>query len=92
MQAASPAAPTTYAAFMPPNFHVSHRFPSHSQINGMLLVHLPDGPTAHFRLSNLTLGKDIKVSCQNACTANTGLIAHLDVRWPLNGRWGETSG
>lgn len=30
-------------------------------INGLLLVHLPDGPTAHFRLSNLVLGKDIKV-------------------------------
>lgn len=30
-------------------------------INGMLLVHLPDGPTARFRLSSLTLGKDIKV-------------------------------
>jgi len=31
------------------------------QINGMLLVHLPDGPTARFRLSSLKLGKDIKV-------------------------------
>ncbi len=30
-------------------------------INGMLVVHLPDGPTARFRLSNLTLIKDIKV-------------------------------
>mmetsp|Transcript_33366 Transcript_33366/g.73774 ORF Transcript_33366/g.73774 Transcript_33366/m.73774 type:complete len:347 (+) Transcript_33366:113-1153(+) len=30
------------------------------QINGLLLVHLPDGPTAQFRLSNLVLGKDIK--------------------------------
>jgi hypothetical protein len=29
-------------------------------INGMLLVHLPDGPTAHFRLSSLKLGRDIK--------------------------------
>jgi hypothetical protein len=27
----------------------------------MLLVHLPDGPTARFRLSSLVLGKDIKV-------------------------------
>ena len=27
----------------------------------MLVVHLPDGPTARFRLSNLKLGKDIKV-------------------------------
>lgn len=31
------------------------------QVNGMLVVHLPDGPTAQFRLSNLTLSKDIKV-------------------------------
>ncbi|KAF5836597.1 anticodon-binding protein [Dunaliella salina] len=30
------------------------------EINGMLLVHLPDGPTARFRLSSLVLGKDIK--------------------------------
>lgn len=30
------------------------------QINGLLLVHLPDGPTARFRLSNLVLGQDIK--------------------------------
>ena len=32
------------------------------EVNGLLLVHLPDGPTAHFRLSNLKLGRDIKVS------------------------------
>jgi ribosome production factor 1 len=30
------------------------------QVNAMLVVHLPDGPTARFRLSNLVLGKDIK--------------------------------
>lgn len=30
------------------------------QINGLLLVHLPDGPTARFRLSNLVLSDDIK--------------------------------
>lgn len=30
-------------------------------INGMLLVHLPGGPTAHFKLSNLRLSKDIRV-------------------------------
>lgn len=30
------------------------------QVNAMLVVHLPDGPTARFRLSNLILGKDIK--------------------------------
>ena len=31
------------------------------QINGLLLVHLPDGPTAQFRMSNLKLSSDIKV-------------------------------
>lgn len=30
-------------------------------INGLLLVHLPGGPTAHFKLSSLKLSKDIKV-------------------------------
>ena len=30
-------------------------------INGVLVVHLPDGPTAHFKLSNIVLSKDIKV-------------------------------
>ena len=29
-------------------------------VNGLLLVHLPDGPTAQFRLSNLVLAKGIK--------------------------------
>lgn len=31
------------------------------KVNAMLVVHLPDGPTARFRLSSLVLGKDIKV-------------------------------
>jgi ribosome production factor 1 len=30
------------------------------QINGMIVVHLPDGPTAFFRLSSLVLSSDIK--------------------------------
>ena len=30
------------------------------QINGMIVVHLPDGPTAFFRLSSLVLSTDIK--------------------------------
>ena len=30
------------------------------RINGLLLVHLPSGPTAHFKLSSLVLSKDIK--------------------------------
>ncbi|CAL5229421.1 g12743 [Coccomyxa viridis] len=29
-------------------------------INGLLLIHLPAGPTAHFKLSSLKLSKDIK--------------------------------
>lgn len=31
------------------------------QLNAVLHVHLPDGPTAHYKLTNLVLGKDIKV-------------------------------
>ena len=30
--------------------------------NGMLITHLPEGPTAHFRLSNVKIAKEIKVS------------------------------
>ena len=30
------------------------------QVNGMIVVHLPDGPTAFFRLSSLVLSTDIK--------------------------------
>ena len=30
-------------------------------VNGLLLIHLPNGPTAHFKLSSLKLSKDIKV-------------------------------
>lgn len=29
-------------------------------INGLILVHLPDGPTAHFRISQIVLSTDIK--------------------------------
>jgi hypothetical protein len=32
------------------------------QVNGMIHIHLPDGPTATYRISNLKLGRDIKVS------------------------------
>lgn len=31
------------------------------QINGMLVTHLPDGPTALFRITNLKLSEDIEV-------------------------------
>eukprot|EP00884_Botryococcus_braunii_P010775 jgi/Botrbrau1/1969/Bobra.0052s0012.1 len=30
------------------------------KINGLHLIHLPDGPTAHFKLTNLKLSKDIR--------------------------------
>ena len=44
-------------------------------VNAMLVVHLPDGPTARFRLSNLVLGKDIKVGSGGsaACLASLRL-------------------
>lgn len=32
------------------------------QPNGMIVIHLPDGPTAHFRLSNVKLTPDLKRS------------------------------
>ncbi|KAL7043782.1 hypothetical protein ACKWTF_001661 [Chironomus riparius] len=30
------------------------------KVNGLLLIHLPNGPTAHFKVSNVKLTKDIK--------------------------------
>ncbi len=36
-------------------------------VNGLVVVHLPDGPTAHFRLNRLVLRKAIKVSF-SACS------------------------
>ena len=30
--------------------------------NGLVVSHLPNGPTAHFKLSNVKITKDIKVS------------------------------
>ena len=30
-------------------------------VNGLLMVHLPGGPTAHFKLSSIVLSKAIKV-------------------------------
>ncbi|KAF6265572.1 anticodon-binding protein [Scenedesmus sp. NREL 46B-D3] len=30
------------------------------EVNGLLHVHLPDGPTAHYRISSLVLGQDIQ--------------------------------
>lgn len=35
------------------------------QVNGMLLIHLPDGPTAHFKVSNVKLTTDIKRKLSN---------------------------
>ena len=31
--------------------------------DGIIVSHLPDGPTAHFKLSSVKLGKDVKVLC-----------------------------
>lgn len=44
-------------------------------VNGLLLIHLPGGPTAHFKLSSLKLSKDIKVGCPSylsLCSAHGG--------------------
>lgn len=35
------------------------------EVNGLLVVHLPGGPTAHFKLSKLVLGTDIKVRARS---------------------------
>jgi ribosome production factor 1 len=32
------------------------------KVNGLLLIHLPDGPTAHFKVSNVKLTREIKRS------------------------------
>lgn len=48
-------------------------------INGMLLVHLPGGPTAHFKLSNLRLSKDIKVFLYAQLSfAHMSMYCHAD--------------
>jgi ribosome production factor 1 len=35
------------------------------QVNGLLLIHLPDGPTAHFKVSDVKLTTDIKRKVSN---------------------------
>lgn len=35
--------------------------------DALLIIGLPDGPTAHFKLSNLVLRKDIKVCSYVLC-------------------------
>lgn len=39
--------------------------------DGIIVSHLPDGPTAHFKLTNVKLGKDVKVIIllTETCTA-----------------------
>lgn len=62
----------------------SHAYPPTAdpplQINGMLLVHLPDGPTAHFRLSNLKLGRDIKGHGRATAHKPELILNHFDTR------------
>lgn len=59
------------------------------QVNGLLLIHLPAGPTAHFRLSSLKLSRDIKVRlcgcpnhlyhCDPACLRTSCIVGSLDI-------------
>lgn len=59
----------------PPTPDLAHAAP---QVNGLLHVHLADGPTAHFRISNLVLGQDIKVGPgPPACSASTFGDTHV---------------
>jgi len=41
-------------------FHETKKFSKGPRVDGLLLIHLPVGPCAHFRLSNLKLSKEIK--------------------------------
>ncbi len=51
-------------------------------VNGLLLIHLPGGPTAHFKLSSLKLSKDIKVSTYHF--AYSCLLKKVTVQAHLN--------
>ena len=45
-------------------------------VNGLLLIHLPAGPTAHFKLSSLKLSKDIKVGPLCRPAASPRIMKH----------------
>ena len=52
------------------------------EVNGLLVVHLPGGPTAHFKLSKLVLGTDIKVGAySSACLGSHVCIGRGWCRW-----------
>jgi len=42
-------------------------------VNGLLVVHLPAGPSVHFKLSKLVLGADIPVCCPAAEDSAMGI-------------------
>ena len=44
-------------------------------VNGLLVVHLPAGPSVHFKLSKLVLGADIPV-CPAAEHSAIGMCVH----------------
>jgi len=41
-------------------FNENKKFSKGARVNGLLFIHLPDGPTAHFKLSSLVLTKGIR--------------------------------
>lgn len=43
---------------------------SHKKLRGLWLVHLPNGPTAHFKLSSVKLSKDIRVRASQPLTSS----------------------
>ncbi len=49
------------------------------EVNGLLLVHLPNGPTANFKVSNLVLSRDIKVRPHTQHPARSNPAALLAV-------------
>lgn len=51
-------------AFCRRYIYIAYRIVSFNsdEIDGLVLSHLPDGPTAHFKMSSVRLRKEIKVS------------------------------
>ena len=57
-------------------------------VNGLLLVHLAEGPTAHFKISNLVLGRDIKARRRAPRAAR---LAPPRLAFPLRGGAGRAA-
>lgn len=57
----------------------------HRQPNGMLVIHLPDGPTAYFKLSNVKITKEMKRNYREMTTHRPEVIlTNFTTRLGLN--------